>query len=185
MRKKIGILSLQGCVEPHVLHLEALGVEVIRVKKPEQLKSCDALIIPGGESTTFLNLLSLFDFYPALEEFHKSQKPAWGICAGAIMMAKEVVSPQQKSLGWIDLTIERNAYGRQIDSEVFNLRGSEVALIRAPKIKKFDNKKIQITDQRDGEILSARQDHYFVSTFHPELSSQVPSVFHREFVNSF
>jgi 5'-phosphate synthase pdxT subunit len=184
----VGLLSLQGCVEPHVKHLKALGVETLLVRKPEELDRCDALIIPGGESTTFLKLLELFDFFPALEVFFKKNKPIWGICAGAILMAKRVLNPDQKSLGWVDVEIERNAYGRQLDSEVLTLRGAEVALIRAPRIKKLlkvaSHPEVEIKDIRGEEILSVKQGKCFLSTFHPELSETVPSVFHSEFVES-
>jgi 5'-phosphate synthase pdxT subunit len=183
MSKTVGVLALQGCVDPHVSHLEALQVNVLKVKKPEQLDKCDALIVPGGESTTFLKLLDVFQFYPALERFHQSGKPVWGICAGAILISKSVLNPVQKSLGWIDIEIERNAYGRQLESQNLDLRGTQVALIRAPRIKSKINSSVQTLDQHANEILSVKQGPYIASTFHPELSQEVPSPFHREFVS--
>lgn len=184
MKKKVGILALQGCVDPHVPHLESLGVHVIRVKSPKELSECDGLIIPGGESTTFLKLIDIFGFAPALRKFFEEGKAIWGICAGAILISKKVLNPNQTSLGFVSCEIERNAYGRQMESSEINLRGVSVALIRAPKIKNCLNEKAIIQDKLGDEILSVKEGHCVISTFHPELSTEVPSPFHREFVES-
>jgi 5'-phosphate synthase pdxT subunit len=184
MKKRVGILALQGCVEPHVPHLESLGVDVIRVKDPKDLDACHGLIIPGGESTTFLKLIDLFGFVPALQKFFNEGKAIWGICAGAILIAKTVRNPDQKSLGFVNCEIERNAYGRQLESREIPLRGVSVALIRAPKIKTRLHENVIIKDRLEDEILGVKEGQCTISTFHPELSSQVPSPFHREFVES-
>src|SRR5215469_18892700 len=113
----IGVLALQGDYEAHKARLEQLGADVTLVRKPEQLDSIDAIIIPGGESTTFLNFLEERGFLEKLRAFVAS-KPAFGTCAGAILLAKEVENPPQASLGVMDIRVRRNAYGRQIDSSI-------------------------------------------------------------------
>src|SRR6267154_4796404 len=143
---KIGVLALQGDFEAHRRRLEELGAEVVLVKKPEQLDAVDGLIIPGGESGTFLNLLGTEGF-EKLKQFVRL-KPTFGTCAGAILLATEVENPRQVGLGAIDISIRRNAYGRQIDSSIREgkllpdglKQGSDSALemvfIRAPKIER-------------------------------------------------
>ena len=111
---KIGVLALQGDFDAHRKRLEELGAEVVLVRKPEQLDEIEALVIPGGESTTFLKLLGEKGFQQ-LKDF-VTTKPTFGTCAGAIMLAKDVENPKQQGLGAMDMTVRRNAYGRQIDS---------------------------------------------------------------------
>src|SRR5689334_21157258 len=141
---KIGVLALQGDFDAHRRRLEELGAEVVLVRKPEQLDEVDGLIIPGGESTAFLKLHGP-EFLQKLKDFVQA-KPTFGTCAGCIMLAKEVENPQQAGLGAIDITVRRNAYGRQIDSfiepapvapELAQDKGPlELVFIRAPKIEK-------------------------------------------------
>src|SRR5499433_616898 len=136
---KIGVLAIQGDYEAHKRRLEQLGAEVILVRKPEQLDSIDAIIIPGGESSTFLNFLAERGFLEKLRDF-VSTKPTFGTCAGAILLATEVENPPQQSLGALDIRIRRNAYGRQIDSSIRQAASRlgdqplEMVFIRAPKI---------------------------------------------------
>jgi len=112
---KIGVLAIQGDYEAHKARLEQLGAEVTLVRKPEQLDAIDGIVIPGGESSTFLNFLAERGFLEKLRDF-VSTKPTFGTCAGAILLAKHVENPPQKSLAVMDIRIRRNAYGRQIDS---------------------------------------------------------------------
>src|SRR5690349_11598582 len=136
---KIGVLALQGDFDAHRRRLEQLGAEVVLVKKPEQLDEIDGLVIPGGESSTFLKLLGEAGFQKLREFVHT--KPTFGTCAGAILLAKEVENPHQSGLGAIDIAIRRNAYGRQIDSSIREglFRGSpmEMVFIRAPRIARL------------------------------------------------
>ena len=135
----IGVLAIQGDFEAHRAVLERLGAKVLLVRKPEQLDSIDAIVIPGGESSTFLNFLAERGFLEKLREFVRT-KPAFGTCAGAILLATDVENPPQESLGAMDIRVRRNAYGRQIDSSIRQGEtklGSdplEMVFIRAPKI---------------------------------------------------
>src|SRR5437762_10095220 len=135
----IGVLALQGDFDAHRRRLEELGAKVVLVKKPEQLDEIDGLIIPGGESSTFLKLLGEAGL-EKLKEFVQL-KPTFGTCAGAILLAKEVENPAQTGLGAIDIAIQRNAYGRQIDSSIreglFGQSPIEMVFIRAPKIERL------------------------------------------------
>ena len=134
---KIGVLALQGDFDAHRRRLEELGAEVVLVKKPEQLDAIDGLVIPGGESGTFLKLLGEEGFAKLKDFVHA--KPTFGTCAGAILLATEVENPQQKGLGALNIRIRRNAYGRQIDSSIreglFGTSPIEMVFIRAPKIE--------------------------------------------------
>src|SRR5579884_1728842 len=134
---KVGVLALQGDFDAHRKRLEELGAEVVLVKKPEQLDDIDGLVIPGGESSTFLKLLGDAGF-EKLKQFVRV-KPTFGTCAGAILLANEVENPKQHGLGALNIRIRRNAYGRQIDSSIregqFCGAPSEMVFIRAPKIE--------------------------------------------------
>jgi len=135
----IGVLAIQGDYEAHKARLEQLGVQVTLVRKPEQLDAIDGIVIPGGESSTFLNFLAEHGFLEKLREF-VSSKPTFGTCAGAILLAKEVENPPQPSLGALDIRIRRNAYGRQLESSIQDAQTKlgdqalEMVFIRAPKI---------------------------------------------------
>src|SRR6266487_1053856 len=142
---KLGVLALQGDFDMHRKALDRIGVESAEVRLPEQLDDVAGLVMPGGESTTLLNLMDTWEFMPALKKFHDSGRPIFGTCAGLILLAREVERPQQFSLGFIDITAERNAYGRQKES--FETEGPadlgqgprpiKMIFIRAPRIRRY------------------------------------------------
>ena len=175
------MLALQGDFDAHRKRLEELGADVVLVKKPEQLDEIDGLIIPGGESSTFLKLLGEAGFQK-LKQFVRV-KPTFGTCAGAILLAKEVDNPQQAGLGAIDVAIRRNAYGRQIDSSIREglFRGSpiEMVFIRAPKFERL-GAAVEVLATEGSDPVFIRQGKTMAATFHPELSDN-PSI-HREFL---
>jgi pyridoxal 5'-phosphate synthase pdxT subunit len=179
---KIGVLALQGDFDAHRRRLEELGAEVVLVKKPEQLDAIDGLIIPGGESGTFLKLLGEEGFDKLRQFVHV--KPTFGTCAGAILLASEVENPQQKGLGAINIRIRRNAYGRQIDSSIREgLLGSsplEMVFIRAPKIEHV-GAGVEIIATEGADPVAVRQGRAMAATFHPELSDD-PRV-HKAFLD--
>jgi len=176
---KIGVLALQGDFAMHVRALArcGAGVEVVEVRKPEQLEGLDGLVMPGGESTTLLKLMDAWGFVPALEKFHAGGKPIFGTCAGLILLAREVTSPAQFSLGLIDVGVERNAYGRQRES--FEAHGTatidgratpvEMVFIRAPRIRRVGPAVDTLATWKDEPVM-ARQGSVLVATFHPELT---------------
>jgi pyridoxal 5'-phosphate synthase pdxT subunit len=170
----IGVLAIQGDYEAHKARLEQLGAKVVLVRKPEQLDSLDAIVIPGGESSTFLNFLAEQGFLEKLREFVRT-KPTFGTCAGAILLAKDVENPPQLSLGALDIRIRRNAYGRQIDSSIreaqTRLEGGplEMVFIRAPKIV-ATGKNVQILASSGDDPVLIREGNIMAATFHPELS---------------
>jgi 5'-phosphate synthase pdxT subunit len=168
---RIGVLALQGDFDAHRRRLEQLGAEVVLVKKPEQLDDIDGLVIPGGESGTFLKLLGEEGF-EKLKQFVRL-KPSFGTCAGAILLATEVENPRQAGLGALDIRIRRNAYGRQIDSSIRQgLLGNsplEMVFIRAPRIEHIGPGVEVIATERDDPV-AVRQGRAMAATFHPELS---------------
>jgi 5'-phosphate synthase pdxT subunit len=169
---KIGVLALQGDFDAHRKRLEELGAEVVLVKKPEQLDEIAGLVIPGGESSTFLKLLGEAGF-EKLKQFVRL-KPTFGTCAGAILLAKEVENPQQTGLGAIDITVRRNAYGRQIDSSIregiFRDSPAEMVFIRAPKISRI-GPYVEVLATEGGDAVMVGQGNVMAATFHPELSA--------------
>jgi len=168
---KIGVLALQGDFDAHRRRLEELGAAVVLVRKPEQLEKIDGLVIPGGESSTFLKLLGEKGF-EKLKEFVRV-KPAFGTCAGAILLAKEVENPRQNGLGAMDIGIRRNAYGRQIDSSIREglFRGSpiEMVFIRAPRFSRL-GPEVEVLATEGNDPVVVRQGKTMAATFHPELS---------------
>jgi pyridoxal 5'-phosphate synthase pdxT subunit len=177
---KIGVLALQGDFDAHRRRLEELGAEVVLVKKPEQLDKIDGLVIPGGESGTFLKLLGEAGF-EKLKQFVRV-KPTFGTCAGAILLASEVENPKQTGLGALDIRIRRNAYGRQIDSSIRQgklLEGKsdgksgespiEMVFIRAPKIERV-GPDVEVIATEGSDPVAVRQGRAMAATFHPELS---------------
>jgi 5'-phosphate synthase pdxT subunit len=168
---KIGVLALQGDFDAHRKRLEELGAEVVLVKKPAQLDEIDGLVIPGGESGTFLKLLGEAGF-EKLKEFVRV-KPTFGTCAGAILLANEVDNPKQSGLGALDIGIRRNAYGRQIDSSIREGRlGNdplEMVFIRAPKIERI-GEGVEVIATEGSDPVAVRQGSAMAATFHPELS---------------
>ena len=171
---RVGVLAIQGDYAAHAVALSEVGAEPCEVRKAVQLESLDGLILPGGESTTILKFLEKHSFFETLEEFSK-MKPVFGTCAGAILLAREVRNPVQRSLGILDAVVERNAYGRQIDSTILTaeteLAGGplEMVFIRAPRIVSTGND-VQILGRRDGMPVLVRQGDVLAATFHPELS---------------
>ena len=170
---KIGVLALQGDFDAHRRRLEQLGAEVLLVKKTEQLDQIDGLVIPGGESGTFLKLLGEEGF-EKLKQFVRL-KPTFGTCAGAILLATEVENPKQAGLGALDIRIRRNAYGRQIDSSIreglFANSPLEMVFIRAPKIEHIGpGVEVIATEGKDNTPVAVRQGSAMAATFHPELS---------------
>jgi 5'-phosphate synthase pdxT subunit len=167
----IGVLALQGDFDAHRKRLEELGANVVLVKKPEQLDSIDGLVIPGGESSTFLKLLGDAGF-EKLKDFVRL-KPTFGTCAGAILLAKEVDNPKQAGLGAIDIGIRRNAYGRQIDSSiregVFQDAPIEMVFIRAPRIERI-GPGVEVLAMERNDPVAVLQGKAMAATFHPELS---------------
>jgi 5'-phosphate synthase pdxT subunit len=180
IKKRVGILALQGDFEAHAKAIERAGAEPVLVRSAEELKGVDGLVIPGGESTTMLKLLDFMDLKEPLREFAR-EKPVFGTCAGAILLAKEVQNPAQESFGLIDLTVERNGYGRQIDSRVasispdadFEKRAGagdvEAVFIRAPIIRRA-GPDVRILAQYEGDPVLVEQGRHLVATFHPELT---------------
>ncbi len=183
---RVGVLALQGDFARHAAALAACGAEAVEVRKPAELSDLDGLVIPGGESTTLLKLMDEWGFVPALEKFHAEGRPIFGTCAGLIVLAREVVSPRQFSLGFIDVTVERNAYGRQRES--FEATGSatlegrprplEMIFIRAPRIRRI-GPGVETLAEQGGEPVMARDGTVLVATFHPELTDD--TTVHRYF----
>jgi 5'-phosphate synthase pdxT subunit len=170
---KVGVLALQGDFDAHRRRLEELGAEAILVKKSGQLDEVDALVIPGGESTTFLKLLGE-DGFAKLKDFVRV-KPTFGTCAGAILLAREVGNPPQPGLGALDLSIQRNAYGRQINSSIrqgaskLGPEPLEMVFIRAPRFEKL-GKEVEVLAREGNDPVLVRQGSVLAATFHPELS---------------
>jgi pyridoxal 5'-phosphate synthase pdxT subunit len=174
---KIGVLALQGDFDAHRRRLEELCAEVVLVKKPEQLNEIDGLVIPGGESGTFLKLLGE-DGLAKLKEFVHA-KPTFGTCAGCILLATDVENPKQAGLGALDITVRRNAYGRQIDSSIREGQflnddePVEMVFIRAPKIERVgEGVEVIATEGREQDKVPVlvRKGKTLAATFHPELS---------------
>lgn len=174
-RLTIGVLALQGAYEAHANVITGLGATSRLVRTAEGLAEVDALIIPGGESTTILKFLERDGFFEALAAFVHA-KPTFGTCAGAILLAKDVANSAQRSLDALDITVERNAYGRQNDStiltEVTSLPGEpmEMVFIRAPRISRL-GVGIETLAARNGDPVLIRSGHLLAATFHPELST--------------
>ena len=172
---RVGVLALQGDFDAHRRRLEELGAEVVLVRKPEQLDELDALIIPGGESSTFLWHLEQTGFLQKLAQFVRS-RPTFGTCAGAILLASEVSNPPQKSLSVMNIAIERNAYGRQVNSFIGELKWSlggeplEAVFIRAPKITHVGSE-VEVLAREGNDPVLVRQGYLMAATFHPELSA--------------
>ena len=181
---KVGILALQGDFDAHRRRLEELGAEAVLIKNPAQLDAIDALIIPGGESSTFLWHLEQRGFLEKLRDFVRS-KPTFGTCAGAILLAQEVSGPAQPSLGAFDISIQRNAYGRQVNSFIGHVQTEfeggplEAVFIRAPKISRVGSN-VQVLAREGGDPVLVRQANVMAATFHPELSADARV--HREFL---
>lgn len=186
--KTVGVLALQGAFIEHIALLKQVGVDAVEVRLPEQLDSVDALIIPGGESTTIGKLAVMYGFMEPLREFAAS-KPMWGTCAGMIFMAKEI-GQDQPLLGVMDIVVERNAFGRQVDSFEIGLevpaigadeRLFDAVFIRAPKLVAVEADAEAIAALPDGTLVAAQQGNLLVTSFHPELNRDAR--FHQYFVD--
>ena len=180
---KIGVLALQGDFDAHRRRLEELGAEVVLVRKPEQFDDIDGLIIPGGESSTFLKLLGEQSFQKLNDFVHS--KPTFGTCAGAILLAKQVENPHQPGLNALNITIRRNGYGRQIDSTIVEAASAlggdplEMVFIRAPRIERV-GEGVEVLAKRGDDPVLVRKGSVMAATFHPELSDDTRV--HQEFL---
>ena len=171
----IAILALQGDFEAHRKKLAAMGLDSFEVRRPGELASAAGLILPGGESTTLWKFFEAEPWEAALGDFARSGRPILGTCAGAIILAREVTHPSQKGLGLLDISVERNAYGRQVDSfvgsvEAPSLGGTIPAVfIRAPRIRRV-GPGVEVVATRAGEPVLVRRGNVAAATFHPELT---------------
>ena len=174
---RVGVLALQGDFEAHEKALVRAGVETAPVRTAEDLRGLDGLVIPGGESSTMMKLLDAMGMKTALQQFGK-EKPVFGTCAGAILLANEVTNPVQDSLGLVDIGIERNAYGRQLDSRIAAISPDgerfpggdlEAVFIRAPIIRRA-GAEVRVLATYDGDPVLVEQGRHLAATFHPELT---------------
>jgi pyridoxal 5'-phosphate synthase pdxT subunit len=178
---KVGVMALQGAFREHIKAIKKCGADAVEIRFPGQLNDIDALIIPGGESTTMVKLLKKYKFDKALDDFFKIKKPIFGTCAGMILLAKKI-NHDDFGLGYIDITVDRNAYGRQIESfeEPINLKAERnlngrefnAVFIRAPKIRKT-GAGVQKLGVYKGDLVFARQGNVLVCAFHPELTDDL------------
>lgn len=172
---KIGVLALQGAVREHIRSLEACGVEAVAVKRKDELQNLDGLILPGGESTAMRRLIDKYDFMGVLKEFARSGKPMFGTCAGLILLAKQLVGYDEPHIGVMDIQVERNSFGRQVDSFEADLSIKDVAesfpavFIRAPHIVEA-GEDVEILCKHNDRIVAARDGQFLGCSFHPELT---------------
>jgi 5'-phosphate synthase pdxT subunit len=174
-RPRVGVLAIQGDYAAHAEALTESGALPVEVRKPEELDDLNGLVLPGGESTTMLKFLEKRGFFDVLKEYC-GQHPVFGTCAGTILLARDVQNPAQRSLGVLDIVVERNAYGRQIDSSILTAETSlpggplEMVFIRAPRIIQTGSA-VEVLARRDDFATLVRQGNVLAATFHPELSS--------------
>jgi pyridoxal 5'-phosphate synthase pdxT subunit len=183
--KLVGVLALQGDFEAHRKAIERAGGRASEVRTAAQMHACDGLILPGGESTTILKLLEIEDLLEPLREFGRN-KPVYGSCAGAILLAHEVSHPSQICLDLMDIGVERNAYGRQVNSHIARIKVDdnggwelEAVFIRAPIIRRV-GEAARVLARHQGDPVWVEQGHHMVTTFHPELTQD--GRVHRRFV---
>jgi 5'-phosphate synthase pdxT subunit len=174
-KKRVGVLALQGDFEAHLKALERAGAEAVEVRTAADLEHVQGLVIPGGESTTMLKLINQEQLLDPMRDFGR-ERPIFGTCAGAILLASDVGNPPQASLGLMDMQVERNAYGRQLDSRIAHLEpqgmdgGLEAVFIRAPIIRRVgQDAKVLATYQ--GDPVLVEQGRHMAATFHPELTA--------------
>ncbi|GJM23522.1 MAG: pyridoxal 5'-phosphate synthase subunit PdxT [Planctomycetota bacterium] len=177
MTATVGVLALQGDHEAHARSVRALGFAARAVKAPEHLEGVSALLLPGGESSTMLKLIEAEGLREPLRAFCASGQPVLGTCAGAILLARDVSSPAQASLDALDIDVERNAYGRQLESFVTRIDDGEpgfedleAVFIRAPAIRRV-GESVSVLARHDGQPVLVRAGNVWAATFHPELSS--------------
>lgn len=185
---RVGVLGLQGDFAEHLRTLREMGAEAVDVRRPEQLDEVEALIIPGGESTTIGKLAERYQIIPKLKQRVAEGMSVWGTCAGAIFLAKDVPDHPHPIAGLMDIQVERNAFGRQIDSfeadlDVTGMSGGpyHAVFIRAPKITPESNEVETIASLADGTVVAAREGNLLVTSFHPELTGD--DRFHRLFLS--
>ncbi len=193
---RVGVLALQGDFIEHIQILKSLGVDAVEVRKPEQLRDLDALIIPGGESTTFAKLAEAYGLMEPVRAMCAAGKPVWGTCAGLIFLAKDVGRPQPL-LGVMDVKVKRNAFGRQTESFEQDLsvpelervengsdpkRAFHAIFIRAPLIESVGDGVQVLATLEDGTVVAARQGNLLATSFHPELTND--RRFHRYFLEN-
>jgi pyridoxal 5'-phosphate synthase pdxT subunit len=185
---RIGVLALQGDFAEHVAALEGLGVEAVEVRRPQELAGLDALIIPGGESTTITRLLDIYDLREPIRRLGEGGLPIWGTCAGAIVLAREARELDRPNIGLMDIEVRRNAFGRQIDSfevdlpvAVFGEPPFHAVFIRAPLIERAGGDVNVLARLDDGTIVAAMQGPLLATSFHPELTGDAR--FHRLLVD--
>ena len=172
--KRVGVLALQGDFEAHQRALARAGAEAVEVRSAADLENIQGLVIPGGESSTMLKLLEEEKLLDPLREFGRA-RPIFGTCAGAILLASEVANPPQRSLGLMDIEVERNAYGRQLDSRIAHLEpegiqgGLEAVFIRAPIIRRVGGD-ARVLASYHGDPVLVEQGRHLAATFHPELT---------------
>lgn len=172
---KVGVLGLQGAVREHVRAIEACGAEAVVIKRKEQLEEVDGLVMPGGESTAMRRLIDKYDFMGSLKEFAQTGKPMFGTCAGLILLAKNLVGYDQPHIGVMDVTVERNSFGRQRDSFEADLDIAGVAedfnavFIRAPHIVQA-GENVEVLAKHNERIVAAREGNVLGCSFHPELT---------------
>ncbi len=185
---KIGVLALQGAFSKHIEMLRSLGVEVVEVRKPHDLKACDALIIPGGESTTMMRQIQFIDLGKGLSSFAQ-EKPIFGTCAGLILMARTILTDPLKPFGWIEIDVERNAFGRQAESFVTDLevyletkrpKSFPALFIRAPRIRGH-GEHVEVLASLEDEPVLVKQGFHLAATFHPELTGD--TAIHEYFIH--
>ena len=174
---KIGILAVQGAFAEHITTLQKLNIDAIPVRLPAELNGLDGLIIPGGESTSINHLMLVYNLKPAIIERARAGMPVWGTCAGMILMAKEIPGSDIEPLGLMDITVRRNAFGRQkdsfeteIDIPVLGEDPFPGVFIRAPLIERVNNGVTVLSKLENGTIVAARQGNFLSSSFHPELT---------------
>ena len=181
----VGVLGLQGCIDPHLNHLKKLNVQSLPVRSKQDLAKVDRLILPGGESSTMLKLLESSDLFDELKKFGTS-KPIWGVCAGAILLAQEVVHPSQKSLGLIRVRATRNYYGSQLQSFKATITPTclskpiEVDFIRAPLLEAL-SAEVKTLASHQGQSVALQKENIIVTAFHTELG--VSSDMHQYFLD--
>lgn len=168
----VGVLALQGDFSVHVAALNELGYRTSRVRYPEELGGLDGLVLPGGESSTQIELLRRIGLWQALDEFVHRDRPVLATCAGLILAAREVTQPYQASFGWLDIEVERNGWGRQLDSfeAIGEERGIPLVLIRAPRIVATSGA-VEVLETLRAEPVLVRERNVIGATFHPELTT--------------
>ncbi|AZQ49362.1 pyridoxal 5'-phosphate synthase glutaminase subunit PdxT [Bacillus sp. GX] len=172
---KIGVLGLQGAVREHVKSVEASGAEAVVVKRIEQLEEIDGLILPGGESTTMRRLIDKYAFMEPLRTFAKSGKPMFGTCAGMILLAKTLIGYEEAHIGAMDITVERNAFGRQKDSfeAALSIKGVGEdfvgVFIRAPYVVNVADD-VEVLSTHGDRMVAVKQNQFLAASFHPELT---------------